>query len=153
MLHTLLAIILLLSLTPQTAKKKRGAKPKPVVVVKKTDTPDPAKEAIKALSAMSTVAEIGTTYSNYTTRLADVKIQVDELLAKMPADAPDGPTQPKRYIQMALDSYVSAAHYWEMKIKNRYTDLDASYTELINLAWQQAKSYLNLAAKDLGKKK
>jgi hypothetical protein len=152
MLPILLALTLILSFAPQTAKKKRrGAKPKPVAI-KKVEIPDPARDAIKALRTMGTVAEIGTTYADYTKRLADVKIQVDDLLTKVPPDEPKSPYQPKHDIEKALDSYVSAAHYWQMKIKNNHSDLDDSYKELMNLAWQQAQSYLNLATKGLDKK-
>jgi hypothetical protein len=157
MYYALLVVMLISSftaqLTAQTVKrKKRTTKPKPVAI-KKVEATDYAMEAIKTLRTLETVAEIGTTYSDYTKRLADVKIQVDELLTKIPADDLEGFAAPRRNIEEALNSYVNAAHYWDMKIKNRHRDLDASYSELINLAWQQGKSYLNLATKDLEKKK
>jgi hypothetical protein len=152
MLHELLALTLILHFTPQTTKKKKGTRTQPVTATKKTES-DPAREAIKTLRTMSTVAEIGTTYSDYTTRLADVKIRVDELLTKISSDEAENVYNPKGDIEKALDSYVSAARYWQMMIKNKHPDLDASYKKLMDLAWEQARNYLDLATKGLDKKK
>jgi hypothetical protein len=145
------------ALAQQTSlRKTKATKSKPVAVenaeVKKTEpAPDPAEEAIKALRTLATVAEIGTTYSDYTTRLVDVKIKVDELLAKIPAGDEKDPRNPKPYIQMALKDYVSAARYWNILIKGRYSN-ESSET-LLSAAWNSAKADLDLATMVLNKNK
>jgi hypothetical protein len=155
MVSILLTLTLTFSLpiTPQTGRRKKITKPKPIAAAKKVQQADSAREAIKLLRTMETVSEIGTTYSDYTARLADVKIKVDELLTKIPPDDKESSYRPKSDIERALESYVSAAHYWQMKIKNRNRELNSSYEELINLAWKSAKNYLNMATKGLDKTK
>jgi hypothetical protein len=73
-----------------------------------------ADDAIRALKALRSVAELGVSYADYRQRLADTKIKVDEYLeARVP--------QQERGVQAALQSalfyHTTALVIWEDQLK------------------------------------
>lgn len=150
MLIHFLLVLALLSGSPQSTKRRKTVQKPKETVIKAVE--NPALQSLKALRTMNAVAEIGGTYGDYTKRLAGVKVVVDEAYGKIPADDPNSHLRPKHDIAAALQAYITAAHYWDMLLKNKHPDLDASYRNLVNLSWQSARSYVNLAAKASEKK-
>lgn len=134
----------------QTKASNRISKSKPRLV--KKSSPDPyvdAREAVRALKTMQAVVEIGGSYANYTSRLADVKVIVDERLKLIPEDDDKSINRPKQDIQQALNSYVSAASTWEQLIKSQYPELRGVNKKLLAIEWESAASYLRMAEKAL----
>lgn len=84
--------------------------------------PDPAREAalaaVRSLRKLASAAEIGVTYRDYSSRLIDVKSEVDEALAQMP----DGDL--KKEVAAAMEAYGDAGQAWSRTLGGggRYTE-------------------------------
>ncbi len=72
-----------------------------------------AKEALRQLKALASVVEGGTTYQNYSPRVEDAKIKVDQFLDEYKASP-----VPKfnEYLADSLGFYVAASSSWNLRM-------------------------------------
>lgn len=137
----ILLVALSLSLAPATftQTKKGTRKRKPVAV--KPAAPAPQERVVKALRHLEAAVEVGVTYDEYTKRLTDAKIVVDEALAELP----DGDF--KKFAAASLAQYQSAARSWRFILDNPYPHLEGNYEKMRENSWGLARMLLDSALK------
>lgn len=78
-------------------------------------TPHPASlDALKSLRKMSGAVEIGINFQEYSSRMIDLKSEVDESLAQLPKG------ELKKEITLALQAYVDAKTIWNDAASSDY---------------------------------
>jgi len=78
----------------------------PQALTRKGDQDATAADALRSLKALRSVVELGVTYTDYGSRLADTKIKADEYLARAPGNATTDA------IRSALANYEFAYNIW-----------------------------------------
>lgn len=91
--------------TPATATPMAISTPTPKATPK--PTPHPAAiAALKSLRKMAGAAQMGINFQEYSSRIIDVKADVDESVAQLPD------SEVKKEISLALQAYVDAKTIW-----------------------------------------
>jgi hypothetical protein len=104
-----------------------------------------AQSALRALRALETAATVGLTYTDYSRRVVDAQIIVNEKLSLLPQ------SDLRNELQSAMREFAGARTGWETKINNSDLEFMAKLGErMMQLSWQRAMQHTRNAAALLG---
>lgn len=114
---TAIALITICVLVACQGANNPGNSPTATSTVAPTPKPSPpqaAVNAVKALRKMAGATEIGINFQEYSSRLIDLKAEVDEALMQLPEG------ELKNEISLAMEAYVDAKQGWNEMITDDY---------------------------------
>ena len=119
------------------ARPKKQTKPAPKKSGLTTAQKAAASKAVKQLRALNSVVEIGTTYSDYSKRVVDAKIEIDDQLSSLPNG------ELKKSILAALKAYDDARNLWKLEVGDTAEQILAEYSHQNGLSldkyWKTAQ--------------
>jgi hypothetical protein len=103
---------------------------------------NPAREVIKELKALDAAAQVGINYRDYSSRLIEAKIRLDELFKELPEG------EAKKDLSEAWELYIKTGEVWRLSLSVQHTaQLDAEIKNTLSASWNKARDLTDKASK------